>query len=192
MEKLVSFSDTKWHASHLKFSRMPRSNRNAIWLLKAVFERKDTFQTLDFSSSHDLLEIYGWRVGTGWINYKSYLAEYQKEGKARSLHWGCVTAMALKGRAEHVALPRLATPQNPLWATKQSHRDLTRELLSKQKFLYFLLIQYPFYSFLVRKSIFMTVSCKVYVIWGPLLSEAGATAVSWSSPGLRNNNNRRN
>lgn len=258
MEKPVLFSDQKWHTSHLKVSRMPWSNTSIIRLLKAVFERKETVQeTLDYSWNHNLLEIYGWRVGTGWINYKHYLAEYQKEGKARSLRWWCVTAIALKGRAEHAAL-RLAKAQKPAWATKQSHRDLTKELLSKQKVLHFLLIQYPSCSFLVRNSIFMAFSCKIYVIltilwcpemklyfprdtlfwqlriaprhlltsnktqatgpqslfcteqfvrdlswglppahcWGHgthLRSKAGGVTVAlWSSPGLRQDNNRRN
>jgi len=135
------------------------------WLLEAVFEKKQTVQeTLYFSWNQSLLENHGWGITKGWINCKQNLVEHQKQGKARSLCWWCVTAMALKGRVEHIALTGLATAQKPAWATKQSYRHLTGELLLKQNILYLLLIQYPSCSFLIRKSIFMAFSCKVYVI----------------------------
>lgn len=86
---------------------MKKNKYNQI--LKAVFERKETLkvqETLDFSQSHKLLEISGWRVGTCLITYKGCLAKHQKEGKARSLYWWCVTAVGLKERAEHGAVTR--------------------------------------------------------------------------------------
>lgn len=52
------------------------SNTTIHWLLNSVFETKEMVQeTLNFSWSHKILHIYGWRVNPNGIKDKPYLAE---------------------------------------------------------------------------------------------------------------------